>query len=234
MNRVIGRNPATIKRTGNLLRMLEKMGLLGHLLIGDVIKAYAARHCYYLTMDGFRAIEQFGFTVPKRIDPMREIYFLTHTLESNELIALAHRLTKARPQVKLEDWKSDLQLKKLDMRVKVGSKDELHNHDSWTYFTTPEEYSFMWEVDRNTEWVIDIKRKITRYLAWHHRALNSDGTVLKESIYRENFDVDDLAVCFVITRGGEYRKRNLLKWTEAAIVSVHGGVCGPSTIISKT
>jgi hypothetical protein len=65
-----------------------------------------------------------------------------------------------------------------------------------------EPLGIIFEIDRNTEDVYQIKEKIRNYVTFSY------------GIYQDYFGLQSLTICFIITEGGQTRLKQLLTWAE--------------------
>lgn len=205
-----------------LLRLYEAGYLdrraLPHVGVGQPTYIYA------LATKGMNYLKDQGFSSFSRYRPNELQHFkyphLEHVLSVNDVLIAARRLHKVAPDITLEKWQHDLDLKKSPAKVTYvrrladGDKvDEVTKiiPDGWLYFTlqlanTPKKRlrCVVLELDRGSETdVAEFKRRIRAYV--HYAA--------EGGVYQQTFGVKSIMVAYATT-AGEKRLRSMKLWCE--------------------
>lgn len=184
---------------------------------------------YALATDGKNALQEQGVTNfkrfrPSEIDELKTPY-LEHTLRLNEVLITGRLLPRFAPDITLDAWMHDLDLKKqpakvaFERRLKDGDRvDEkvLIVPDGWLFFSLKlantdkvRQRAIILELDRGTETNIEeFKKKIRAYV---HYAYPSGA-------YEQHFGDHDKRVVYATT-AGENRMRTIKKWCEEELLA---------------
>ncbi len=132
----------------------------------------------------------------------RSQLFMRHTLEANELLVLARKLTQASPGFHLARVFTEYQLKRIPIYVASNSHKQAVIADAFIDLRTPEQHCVAFELDRDTAFRDPICAKVEGWLE------------AERGPYQDWAGADRLTVAFVVTQGGERRVTQLLNWTE--------------------
>jgi hypothetical protein len=186
---------------------------------------------YYLARKGLAHFKEHGYELERRYRPSEERsrsdQFLFHTLAVNDVLIAARLLERHVGGLELASIRHDLDLKRNPVKLETGKVDtatgekelESVSPDGWVSFRAavlgkdrPVLFPLLLELDRNTEPVRRIKRKIRGLLTYI------------QGPYRELFGTKYVTVAFIVEEascrskeGAEKRVRDLCRWTEEAL-----------------
>jgi Replication-relaxation len=157
---------------------------------------------YSLSKKGLRTLSEAEGSGPSH----KSGIVLAHTLSINDVAILATLLPRVEPRITLCDLRLESALKKYP--IALGNTLFVVPDAFCQFLLTPplgtpnEPLGILFEIDRNTEDIYQVKEKIGNYLA------------LSAGPYQDYFQLESLTICFVITVGGQARLQQLLTWTE--------------------
>lgn len=209
--RFFGLRPSSTSWIRGKLRELVLQGFIETQFLPRTTPAGRLPLIYALGTKGIQHGKQLGIFIPYHSpkERIRSYLFLTHTLQLNNFLIAACLLTKAVPEIVLQDWQHDLTLKHQPVRVDLGKgKRDILVPDGWLDwqllppFGTPEEdrFSAFLELDRNTEDIRQFKLKIRSYVAFANGPYKTFGS-------------ECFTVLLCIAAGGHHRLHQLRKWT---------------------
>lgn len=184
---------------------------------------------FFLATDGINYLRQNGYpTLTRRFRPSEagEVSFheVLHTLNVNDVLIAARNLQKCAPDIRLEAWLHDFDLRRQrakveyerriseargggisSERVKIDPDGMLDFRMTLANSEKERRRVILTEVDRGTETEIErFKKKLSAYV---HYALPGGA-------FEEQFGKANKRVAWIVTKGGERRMNTIRKWCE--------------------
>jgi len=182
---------------------------------------------YAVSSKGRRLLAQLGVEVSPYRRPSEERehthLFLEHTLDTVDVLIAATLLGRHEPRVELVGFRGERALKRTPVPTWRADGSRINvAPDSWMDVRSDGKWQdcLVLELDRNTEFQQDWRRKIAALVAY------------AAGPYQEAFGTTAIHVIVVVTVGGERRVRQLLDWTARELA--HPGREGDAELFSFT
>ena len=193
------------------LKKLERLGYCRRIWLPKRGPFGSAPGVYTLARGGINHLKGMGIDFNQRFRPSeqesRSFLFLTHTLELNDFLISAELLGRWAPEFKLAAVLHERQLKQHPVFVKDGDRKRVAViPDAWLDLRIQGTFQvcIAVELDRGTEEQRKWRRKVANLVAY------ANGP------YQSTFETRSLTIA-VLTTAGEYRLRELLRWTSAEL-----------------
>jgi len=224
-------SPTSINHARELLKRLFDKGLVGRTFGPRSQPAGSVPWVYFLARKGRRLMSEMGLETERRYRPSEERRrtdtFLFHTLAVNDVLVAAKLLERHIGAVMIAGMRHDLDLKRNPVKLPTGKVDqktgeveqESISPDGWVNFRArlpdrerPVSFPLLLEIDRDTEGVDRIKKKVRGLLSY-----------IKEP-YQEIFGTRYVTVAFIVedaacrrAGGPDKRLADLVRWAEETL-----------------
>lgn len=207
-------SPSSLTYTQRHLKDLYQSEYLNRVFLPTATPQGSSLAIYCLDKRGISFLRGTDKDTPRRFRPseeaQREWLFLRHTLAANEVLILAERLAKLRPDIVIAQLRTERELKQAPTTVKTKRGERSVIPDGWVDIRRQRpngrqlQTCLAIELDRGTVPRLAFQRKIQALVHY------ADGP------YQADFGTESLTIAFVVV-ADETRLKQVLTWTEEAL-----------------
>ena len=194
------------------LKRLSDLGYAQRLFLPRPEAHGSAPSVFRLTRKGINHLQEPGVEVVVRYRPSdhnRHSYlFLDHTLALNDFLIASELLVRASETISMAAMRHERELRQKPLYVELEAKRTAVIPDAWLDFRANGLQACLWvELDMGTEEQKRWRKKVAAL------------TCLASGPYEKAFNTTSMTVA-VVSRAGEKRTRDLIRWTEAELESL--------------